>query len=158
MFDLGPDMAPPTYTYQYRDEYEPRDSPSFVTAPDSQFNVLLPENIAWQEAPDPIRESDFWDAGHKIKPDAHMWINSHVELGAWQNWEDDTFHIGKLIGYLKVAMHQGGQRPDVIRANIQEPQAITYGSMYEVSPVVTTPGPAYSASGFDISGFDGYPY
>lgn len=156
---MEPDV-PLTYAQQYRAEFHPQGAPSITGEPEDSFNRLLPENIGWHEAPDPIRQSPFWAEGMKIKPDAHMRITENTGLGWWQNWEDDTFHIGKLIGYLAVAMHQGGQRPSVIRANVQEATPITYGSLYQAAPSVPLqePGPAYSASGFDLSGIDGYPY
>ena len=133
--------------------------PHFLTAPDSQFQELLPLNIGWQEAPDPIRSSDFFAEGHKVKPDARQRVTSHLALGAFANWEDVTFHIGKLIGYYKVPTYAGAQLPSVIRANIQPGQPTTFGSLYEVpSPLVSQAGPAYTASGFAGSGNDGYPY
>ena len=33
-----------------------------------------------------------------------------------------------------------------------------YGSLYEVIPQPTVPGPAFTASGFNSLGIDGYPY
>lgn len=136
-----------------------RKGPSYLTAPDSQFNELLLENIAWQEAPDPIRNSPFFANGNKIKPNAMMRIVSHLRLGSWANWEDSTFHIGKLVAYYKVPTYAGGQLPSVIRANIQPAVSTTYGSLYEVpSPIVPESGPAYTSAGFMGSGNDGYPY
>lgn len=136
-----------------------REGPSYLTVPDSQFQELLPEKIAWQEAPDPIRQSPFFAAGNKIKPNARQRIVSHLSIGSWQNWEDPAFHIGKLVGYYKVPTYAGGQLPSTIRANIQPANPTTYGSLYEVpSPVVPMAGPAYTSSGFMGSGIDGYPY
>jgi hypothetical protein len=151
MFDMGPD-TPATYVNIQRDEF--LSGPLRLTAPDSQFNELLDENICWQEAPDPIRQSDFWDAGNKVNPWAKQWISSHLTIPYQESIDEQTFHVGKLIGYIKKPMHAGGQFPSVIRANIQEPQATTYGSLYEVSPLVTTPGPAYTSTGFDVGGVD----
>lgn len=156
MFDLGPDNQRFT-AYVIREENRTQ-GPSFKTAPDSQFQKLLPENICWHEAPDPIRESDFWNWGDKIKPDARQRITSHLALDAWQNWEDSRFQIGKLLGYLRVPMHAGGQLPSQIRANLQEAHPITYGSLYEVSPIPVQSGPAFTPSGFEQGGVDGYPY
>jgi hypothetical protein len=161
-FLLGPDdveweQLPRAVAYQTREENRVQ-GPSLRTAPDSQFQKLLPENIGWQEAPDPIRQSDFWADGNKIKPDARQRVTSHLSIDSFANWENSTFEIGKLIGYLRVPMHQGGQLPSVIRANIQEAQPITYGSLYEVSPPPTQSGPAYTSTGFTVSGLDGYPY
>lgn len=132
--------------------------PQYITAPDNQFEALLPLSIGWQEAPDPIRQSPFFAENNKIKPDAHMRVTSHLGLGSWANWEDVTFHIGKLVGYLKTPTYAGAQLPSVYRANIQPGGSTTYGSLYEVpSPSVVAAGPAYTASGFQGE-FDGYPY
>lgn len=158
MFDMGPDTPLSYAGVILRENQNLRGVPYFQTAPEGQFNELLPENVAFNGPPDPIRESEFWAAGEKIKPAAHQRITSHLGLGSWQNWEDGEFHIGKLLGYLKVAMHTGGQRPVDIRGNLQEAVPATFGSMYEVSPLVTQPGPAYTSAGFDLSGQDGYPY
>ena len=152
----GPSV-PPSYAEQIVEEFSY--PPYFKGAPDDQFNELLKENIAWHEAPDPIRQSPFWDAGSKVKPDARQWISSILGLNWWgAGMGEETFHIGKLIGYLYAKMYQGHQLPSVIRANIQEPIPTTYGSLYEVSPLVTEAGPAYTSTGFDLMGSDGYPY
>ncbi len=134
------------------------EGPQFLTAPDNQFQELLPLNIGWQQAPDPIRASNFYAENNKIKANAHMRVTSHLGLGSWANWEDVTFHIGKLVGYLKVPTYAGAQLPSVIRANIQPGNPTTYGSLYEVpSPAVAAAGPAYTSTGFQGE-FDGYPY
>jgi hypothetical protein len=151
MFDLGPD-TPLTYAEVHTETHEPY-GPRRLTAPDSQFNELLPENISWQEAPDPIRQSDFWAAGNKIKPDAHMFIPSMLRIPVIESVMEDTFHVGKLIGYLKVPMHAGAQLPSDIRANIQEASSTSYGALYEI-PGVTHAGPAYTTSGFEVFGVD----
>ena len=151
MFDLGPD-TPLTFVDTRTETHEPY-GPRRLTVPDSQFNRLLPENVAWQEAPDPLRQSDFWAHGNKIKPDAHMFIQSNLAIPYHESIDEQTFHIGKLIGYIHRPMHAGGQLPSNIRANIQEPSSTTYGSLYEV-PRVTSAGPAYTSSGFEVYGVD----
>src|SRR5438552_936490 len=98
MFDMGPD-TPLTYANVRTETHEPY-GPRRLTVPDSQFNELLPEGIGWHEAPDPIRQSDFWAAGNKIKPNAHAWINSHLTIPYQESIDEQTFHVGKLIGYL----------------------------------------------------------
>jgi hypothetical protein len=149
--------VPPTYVNTIEENPGPA-GPTRLTVPDSQFNELLKEPIGWQMAPDPIRQSDFWAEGNKIKPDARMRIISKLAIAYQETIDEQTFHIGKLIGYLKVPTHVGGQLPSVIRANIQEAQPVTYGSLYAVSPQPVQSGPAYTASGFDLTGIDGYPY
>lgn len=144
------------FVYETREE-DRRQGPTTLTAPDSQFQELLPEKIGWQQAPDPIRQSPFFAHGQKIKPNAHQRITSHINL-QFGMWEDITFSVGKLIGYYKVPTYAGGQLPSVIRANIQPGQPTTYGSIYEVPSPVVSPAGFYTAQGFQSVGIDGDPY
>jgi hypothetical protein len=154
-YSYNADSAPLSYAETFKEDHiEP---PTRLTAPDNQFVALLKEKIAFREAPDPIRESDFWAAGNKIKPDARMWITSHLAIPYHESISEQTHRIGKLIGYLKVPTHVGGQAPSVYRANIQERSPTTYGSLYEVSPIPSPQVPAFTSSGFENIGV-GYPY
>ena len=154
-WDMGPD-TPLSYSY-FRPENR-FEGPLRLTVPDSQFSAMLPLNIGWHEAPDPIRQSDFWASGNKIHPNAQMMISSQLAIPIKETIMEDTFHIGKLIGYFKKPMYAGGQAPSLIRANIQEARPTTYGSLYEVSPLPTQAGPAYTSSGFEVYGISGDPY
>jgi hypothetical protein len=154
-FDMGPDTP---LTFVHTSSENRLEGPLRLTVPDSQFQALLPEDVARNDLPDVIRQSDFWADGDKVKPDAHMRITSHLSIPYQETIDNQTFEIGKLIGYLRVRMFQKGQHPSVIRANIQEPAATTYGSLYEVSPTVPQPGPAYTPSGFQVAGVSGDPY
>lgn len=79
---------------------------------------------------------------------------------------EDTFHIGKLLGYLHVPMYAGGQHPSSIRSNIQEALPTTYGSLYEVRGVQPAGHEVITATGFGVpmstvtpeGSLDGYPY
>lgn len=151
---------PVPLTYVYTQRREPTEGPRFLTAPDSQFQELLPLNIAWQEAPDPIRQSDYYDYGNKIHPDAQMRITSHLAIDSILAVMEDTFRVGKLLGYIHRPMYAGGQAPSMVRANIQEAIPTTYGSQYEIQGVVPTGG-VVTAAGFATpvqSSYDGYPY
>jgi hypothetical protein len=161
---LSPKSGGYRFVAPYQEREEHLEGPHRLTVPDSQFQELLPlENIPstnlgnW-EAPDPIRQGPFWAAGDKVKPNAHQRITSHLAIAYEECIDEQTFHIGKIIGYWHRPMHAGGQLPSVIRANIQEAVPTTYGSMYEVSPLVTQPGPAFTSTGFEESNYDGYPY
>jgi hypothetical protein len=154
-YDMGPDTP---LTFSFITPENRLEGPLRLTVPDSQFQALLPENITRNDLPNPLRESDFYADGQKIKPDAHMRITSHLSIPYQEAIDNQTFEIGKLIGYLRVRMFQKGQHPSLIRANIQEPAATTYGSLYEISPVVTQSGPAYTAAGFEVNGITGDPY
>lgn len=147
----------PAILYAYTQRREPKAGISLTSAPDSQFNELLPETIGWQEAPDPIRSSDFYAEGNKIKPNPSMRITSHLAIGEKESVMEDTFRIGKLLGYHQLPQYAGRQLPWGTRTNIQPPEPTTYGSLYEVEG---TPQQAalVAANGFVSQSIDGYPY
>lgn len=156
--DVNGPGVPPTYVYTQR--REPHAGPSMLMAPWDNYEKMYDLNIPWQEAPDPIRQSDFWAAGHKIHPAAQMQIVTNLAIGSREAVMEDTFHIGKLLGYIHRPMYAGQQKPSVIRTNIQEAVPGTYGSMYEVQGVMPS-GPVVTATGFTLPTSehnDGYPY
>jgi len=152
--------VPPGYAYVQR--REPHAGISFKTAPDSQFQELLDRLGSWQEAPDPIRQSDFYAEGNKVHPWAQNRITSHLAIGAKEAVMQDEFQIGKLLGYYHPGSKQyaGEQLPSVIRTNITPAVSTTYGSQYVLEGVVPN-GPIQLATGmsyFPGSQQDGYPY
>lgn len=154
----GRHATPPTFVYTQR--REPMVGPSFTMAPDDNSQRFYDLDVAWQEAPDPIRQSDFWQAGNKVNPQARMNITSHLAIGSREAVDEQTFRIGKLLGYMKRPMYQGMQAPSMIRSNIMEAQPSTYGSQYMVENLQPSPG-VVTATGFQIplsSPTDGYPY
>jgi hypothetical protein len=156
----NPAKTPPTFAYIQREER--RSIPAFTAAPAAQYNVLLPELHSWQEAPDPIRQSDFWAAGNKIHAWAHMFIPSSLAIGVKESVMQDTFEIGKLLGYIHAGRQQyaGAQQPSILRTNIEPAIPATYGSQYEVrgmsvpGNIMLATGMSYQAEGYA----DGYPY
>jgi len=153
-----PRKTPPTFVYTQR--REPHMGPSYLMAPWDNYETFYDLNVGWQEAPDPIRQSPFYAEGNKIHPWARMNIVSNIAIGSIEAVDDQTFHIGKLIGYLRTPTYQGKQLPSVIRANIEESLPSTYGSQYIVRGVQPATG-AVSATGFTeptSSSTDGYPY
>jgi hypothetical protein len=147
----------PAILYAFTQRREPHAGISFTSAPDSQFNELLPETIGWQEAPEPVRFSDFFAEGNKIKPNPSMRITSHLAIGTKESVMQDTFRIGKLQGYYYLPQYAGRQLPWGNRTNIQPPDPTTYGSLYEIQG---TPQQAalVTANGFTDQSLDGYPY
>jgi hypothetical protein len=158
---LSGDRTPPLYVYTQR--REPQASVSFLMAPDDSLGARYSEEvIGWQNAPDPIRQSNFYAAGNKIHPGAQMRIPSNTAFGSIEAVDEQAFHIGKLIGYIHRPMYAGMQHPSVIRSNIQEALPSTYGSMYEVQGLHPTGG-VVTPTGFVVpqetsSNTDGYPY
>lgn len=162
ILSFDPRRKPPTYVYTQR--REPIAGVSYLMTPDDQSRRNYDLNIGWQEAPDPIRQSPFWDAGNKCHPQAHMEVRSQLAIGSIEAVSEQTFHIGKLLGYIHRPMYAGGQHPSLIRANIIEPVPSTYGSQYIVQGVVPA-GPLVTPTGFSepqqsnpMLGIDGYPY
>jgi hypothetical protein len=150
--------TPPTYVYTQR--REPHMGPSYLMAPWDNYDAFYDLNIGWHEAPDPIRQSDFYAEGNKIHPTAQMCIVTNLALGSIQAVDEPAFRIGKLLGYFYRPMFEGTQHPSVIRANIQEAIPSTYGSQYEVKGIQPMGG-IVTPTGFTVplsSERDGYPY
>lgn len=155
---ISGNRVPPTYVYTQR--REPNMGPSFLMAPWDNYDTFYDLNIGWHEAPDPIRQSDFWAAGNKVNPQARMPIVTNLAIGSIESVDEQTFRIGKLIGYMRRPMYAGMQQPSVIRANIQEALPSTYGSQYEVRGVHPA-NRGVAPTGFILpvtESLDGYPY
>jgi len=152
--------APPTFSFVAR--REPLVGPSFTAAPDSQFQNLLPQVQSYQEAPDPIRQSDYWNYNNKINPWPHQRITSHLAIGVKESVMQDRFEIGKLIGYIHAGQrnqYAGGQLSSDLRTNIRPPVSATFGSMYQSSGLTNT-ARLITAKGFALTpeDFSGYPF
>lgn len=156
---LSGDRTPPLYVYTQR--REPHMGPSYLMAPWDNYDVEYELRTGYQEAPDPIRQSEFYAAGNKVKPWAHMPIVTSIAWGSIEAVMQDRFQVGKLLGYVHRPMYAGRQHPSVVRSNIQEALPQTYGSMYSVPASQPMGGPV-SATGFipdpTSSSVDGYPY
>ena len=157
---LSGDRQPPLYVYTQR--REPHMGPSYLAAPWDNYDRFYDLNIGWHEAPDPIRQSPFYSAGNKVHPTAQMPIVTNLSIGDWESVSEQTFRIGKLLGYIHRPMYAGMQQPSLIRANIQEAIPSTYGSQYEVRGIQPAGG-IITATGFAVpqetsSSTDGYPY
>lgn len=107
---------------------EPRGEPVWS---EPRRNVRPNENINWQDAPDPVRQSDFNSRPARM-PKAIVGVN----IADWQAVQQDEFgypqfapqHTAKfLLGY-------GGQLAWEERSNIVAPQSIPYGSQMVVNP------------------------
>ncbi len=129
-------------------------------APWDNYDVFYDLDIAWQDAPDPIRQSNFYAAGNKVHPNARMPIVTNLAIGSIEAVSEQTFRVGKLLGYWYRPMYAGKQQPSMIRSNIQEAQPTTYGSQFQVTDTQGLGG-AVSAGGFVLptsESNDGYPY
>jgi hypothetical protein len=156
---LSGNRVPPLFVYTQR--REPPAGPALTMAPDDSLGVHYSQlNIGWQEAPDPIRQSDFWASGNKCSPAAQMRIPSNTAIGSIEAVSEQTFRIGKLLGYMHRPMYAGTQQPWRSRVNIQEAIPTTYGSQFQIYDTQGLGGPA-TAAGFVLptsTSNDGYPY
>lgn len=155
---LSGDRTPPTYVYTQR--REPHMGPSYLMAPWDNFDALYELHGGWHDAPDPVRQSNFYADGNKIHPTAQMPVVTALAIGSIESVDEQTYRIGKLIGYMRRPMYAGLQRPSIPRVNIQEAAPSTYGSQYSMRGV-PSPGNAVAATGFITpvtESFDGYPY
>lgn len=152
----GGHRVPPTFVYVQR--REPHMGPSYLMAPEDNSQCYYDLNIGWHEAPDPVRQSDFWAANRKINPQARMNVTSHIAIGSIEAVDEQQFRVGKLLGYFYKPMYAGMQQPSVMRSNIREAVPRTYGSQFQAG-VPSQPAPSFTASGFDVQNSeDGYPY
>lgn len=154
--------VPPTYAYTQR--REPHVGAGFLASPDSQYNVYTdntPERLGvsgWQDAPDPLRQSNFWADGRKIHPHARMPRQSNLNIADILSHMSVVFSAGKLKQHQSVPQFAGTQLPSVQRYNIREGYSSTYGSLYEVDPA-TPPPVLVLASGMSYTqSQDGHPY
>jgi len=153
-----PPGVPPTYVFTERKEGIASGNPTTIAAPWDNYDIFYDLNIGWQDAPDPIRASDFYAAGNKIHPEAQMQIVTNLALGSYSSNSSGEFQVGKLRGYFFRPMYAGSQQPSVPRSNIQEGIPTTYGSQFQV-PAQPMAG-SLSASGFALppESNDGHPY
>lgn len=161
--DANRPSIPPTYSYIQR--REPHVGATFLAVPDDQYfhefdNIPSVLGVsAYQEAPDPLRQSKFWADGKKVKPWAHHPFVSKLNIAYITAISDQTFRVGRLPVDRNVPMYQGTQLPSVQRYNIQEGQSATFGSQYEVSGVPAPPSTLVLANGMSYTqSLDGHPY
>jgi len=155
-------VSEPPPTFAYVERREPHAGNSYTAAPDSQYWKRLTEVIGWQEAPDPIRQSDYWNWNNKIHPMAQMPITSHLAIGVKESVDQQEFQVGKLLGYIRPGRQQyaGAQLPSVLRVNIQPGVPASYGSRFTMRGVSeSTDINVATGMGFNYEGYqDGYPY
>lgn len=110
--------------------------PEGVQNTGSQRNLRLPESIAPQNAPDPIRQSDFVHEGRVGGFPSHhpLWLSFQPAMLP-ATWEEDRFggagSEDRLFTPNTGAWHIQGRQSEVgIRPNISRPPSIAYGSLF----------------------------
>lgn len=161
--DVFAPPVPPTYTYLERALPRPLANLVYSGYPDSnaenaEWMKNDPNGLGvseWQDAPDPVRQSNFFMAGRKIHPFAGDITPLHTAL-----WKalimHDGFAAGKVHQHWRPQMYAGMQLPSDVRRNINPGQAVTFGSQY-VQGGEPLLGPVQLASGLTGT-LDGDPY
>lgn len=114
------------------------------------LNVRLPLNVFPHEAPDPVRDSDFWSQG---KPFNHAWahasmfVSTNIEgILSVDAWTAEVQRIAKYVRNNIVSTPLGVQHAFVERVNIDRAASAPYGS------TIALADPA-NVSIFDIRGY-----
>lgn len=106
-------------------------------------NVRLPVNVYPHDAPDPVRDSDFWAEG---KPMQHAWayasrfISTNIPgILSIDAWPADGFRIAKYIRSNIVRTPLGSQAAFQERVNIERASSAPYGSLASLNqrPMIT---------------------
>ncbi|MGA2655836.1 MAG: hypothetical protein ABSF18_07690 [Gammaproteobacteria bacterium] len=161
--DVTGPAVPPTFVFTLRERPKPLANLTYSGYPASnegagEWTANDPNGIgvsAWQDSPDPVRQSNFWNWGNKIHPAAGDITPLHTAL--WKSLiMQDSFMVGKVVNFWRPQMYAGAQLTSDIRRNITPGQAATFGSQYEVAGI-GTPQPVVLSSGLSGS-MDGDPY
>jgi len=165
--DVNDPHAPPTYVFTLRERPKPLANLHYSGYPASnqsagrwlQNNYEAIGRPGWQDAPDPVRQSNFVAEGRKIHPFGGDITPLHTAL--WKSLiMRDAFGAGKLVQFWRPQMYSGTQLPSARRINIGPGQATTFGSQYTVSGEPFTAQVVLS-SGISFNygpGIDGDPY
>lgn len=126
---------------------EPRTNEVFYP---ENVNERVPLNIYPQQAPDPVRDSDFWAEG---KPFSHAWAHRTIFTStniagilSIDAWTGEVQRIAKYVRSNIVRTPLGVQHAFVERVNIDRAASAPYGSMFSLAD------PA-NVSIFDIRGY-----
>lgn len=123
--------------------FQRRREPSHPMVYYAERNVRVDEGISGQEAPDPVRQSQFNDR------EAHYPKIVYTNIAAIESVAQDEFGF-PLFAPEHTAWtlfgpggYPSGQLPITERQNIQEPQSVPYGSMSQVPSVPATDYPLF---------------
>lgn len=134
MYPPGPENwaheLPPSFAFVSKDEHEQRQNRTLPPAYD--YNERQDLDIAYQDAPDPIKQSDFYANGNKIRATANVRVPAYLAISEWESIADDDFEFktGKLaaVGHL-VPQYAGEQLPIDVSPLIPEAEYTTYGNL-----------------------------
>lgn len=122
----------PGFAFTPKEEHEQRQNRTLPPAYDYNAPQELP--TAYQDAPDPIKQSDFYANGDKIRPWAHVRVPAYLAIPEIEAVSDDEFKFGKIssFGHHVVPQYHGEQNPIDFSPLIPEVEYSTYGSMNEL--------------------------
>lgn len=102
----------------------------------ANLNVRLPLDVYPKEAPDPVRDGEFWQEG---KPFSHAWAHATLFVStaisailSVDAWPADGFRAAKYVRENIVRTPLGVQAAFIERANIERPKTRAYGSQQYV--------------------------
>jgi hypothetical protein len=121
----------PGFAYTRPPTVEQRQNRTLPPAYDYNAPQELP--TSYQEAPDPLKFSDFYPNGNKIRPWAHVRVPAYLAISEWESIADDTFKSGKLaaLGHV-VPQFYGLQNPIDFQPLIPESEYTTYGATHAI--------------------------
>jgi hypothetical protein len=124
----------PGFAYTGRESHEQRLNRFVPPAYDYNAPQELP--TSYQEAPDPLKQSDFYANGAKIRPWAHVRVPSYLAIAEIEAVSDDEFKSGKLSseGSHYIPQHALTQLPIDITPLIPEADFTTFGATNELNP------------------------
>lgn len=117
----------------FQQTVERRDPDTSRTYYPAIANVRVPMDIPIQDAPDPIRDTLFWQQGKPLSHAiAHAVVWTSTAIADWLSidaWPADGLRIAKVERSNIVATPRGLQASFVERVNIERPASTPYGSM-----------------------------
>jgi hypothetical protein len=128
----------PGFAYEKKEEHEQR--ASFFVPPYYEIDALEELPTAHQSTAQSLDasnppDSDFYDAGNKIRPWAHIRVPTYLAITEWEGGADDEFSFGKLAAQgFKIPQQIGGQASIDIYPLIPEADYTTFGAMNTLVP------------------------
>ena len=129
---------PPGFAYTVPPTVEQRENRTLPPAYDYTALQELPtahQNLAESLDASNPPDSNFYAAGQKIRPWAHIRVPAYLAISEIESVADDEFKTGKLAALgLVVPQQVGGQASIDISPLIPEAQYTTYGALTTLMP------------------------
>lgn len=132
--NLQGEELPPSFAFHGRQEQQQR--ANFFEPPWYDIDALYELPTAHQataqsmDASNPP-DSDFYAAGNKIRPWAHVRVPTYLAISEWEGGADDEFRVGKLAAQEPggaILQQIGGQNTIDVSPLVPEAEWTTYGA------------------------------